>query len=719
MTSPRLLWIAAALTAFGCSSTHNAGRAPRSASELSYPPAAHGSVVETYHGTEVADPFRWLEDSDAAQSRTWIEAQNELTESWLAAVPGRAKIRERLDDLWTFERFGMPSKHGDAYFFTYNDGYQSQSVICRARSLTAEREVILDPNGFSDDGTVSLGGTAWSEDGRYLAYGLSDGGSDWRTWHVRDLQTGADLEDRLEWVKFSSPTWSHDGLGFYYGRYPAAEDKLQSENLGQQLYYHRVGTDQADDVLVFDDPEYPKRGYGAGVTEDGALLVLNVWEGSARKNRLYFQDLTTPGAEVIRALDDFDAAYTPIGNDGWKVYLRTDKDAPRGRIVSLDVAAAASGDVDLVEIISEHEEVLQGASIVGGRLVLTYLSDAKTRVEIREKDGRAVRQVELPGIGSAFGFGGKEAPAESETFFAFSSYTQPTALYRYDVATGESSLYKRPDVDFDGDAYETKQVFFSSPDGTRVPMFITARKGLALDGNAPTQLYGYGGFNISMRPSFSPSVACWLDMGGVYAVANLRGGGEYGREWHLAGTRERKQNVFDDFIAAAEWLIDAGYTSSDRLAISGGSNGGLLVGACMTQRPDLFAAALPAVGVLDMLRYHLFTIGWAWASDYGTSEEEEMFPTLLGYSPLHNLESGVAYPATLVTTGDHDDRVVPGHSFKFAAALQEAQGGDRPTLIRIETRAGHGAGKSREQQLDEATDRWTFLLDALGMKLAL
>ncbi|MFT5051579.1 MAG: prolyl oligopeptidase [Chlamydiales bacterium] len=717
MTLNRLAWIGVTLNILGCSSTDDAQRAPRSAASISYPAAAHGAVVEDYHGTQVADPYRWLEDSDAPESRTWIEAQNALTESWLAAIPGRDRIHDRLEALWTYERFGIPSKHGDAYFFSYNDGYQSQSVICRAQSLESEREVVLDPNSFSSDGTVSLGGTAWSEDGNYLAYGLSDGGSDWRTWHVRDLRTGKDLDDRLEWVKFSSPTWSHDGLGFYYGRYPATENKLQAENLGQQLYYHLAGTEQAADVLVFEDAEHPKRGCGAGVSEDGKLLMLNVWEGSARKNRLYFQDLMDPDASVIRALDDFDAAYTPIGSDGWIVYLSTDKDAPRGRVVSLDVQAAGAGNVALVEIVPEGAEVLQNASIVGGRLVLSYLSDAKTRVEVREKDGREIRQVGLPGIGTASGFGGKEAASASETFYAFSSYTQPTALYRYDVASGESTLYKRPEVPFDGDAYETRQVFFESPDGTRVPMFITARKGLELDGSVPTQLYGYGGFNISLRPSFSPAVAGWLDMGGVYAVANLRGGGEYGREWHLAGTREHKQNVFDDFIAAAEWLIEAGYTSSEHLAISGGSNGGLLVGACMTQRPDLFAAALPAVGVLDMLRYHLFTIGWAWASDYGTSEEEDMFPTLLAYSPLHNLESGVSYPATLVTTGDHDDRVVPGHSFKFAASLQEAQGGDRPTMIRIETRAGHGAGKSREQRIEEATDRWTFLLDALGMKL--
>jgi len=712
-----------ALLACGCarselSSSHSAAGEPR----LTYPVARCEDTVEVYHGTEVAAPYRWLEDPDSEETRAWVTAQNAISSSWLAAVPERDAIHARLKQLWNYERFGVPEKHGERTFFSKNDGLQNQSVLYVVDPVApvdngddgdAEPRVLLDPNTLSADGTISLAGTSFSEDGRYLAYGLADGGSDWTTWHVRDVDTGADLEDRLEWVKFSGAAWTLDAKGFFYARYPEPTTKLEGLNHDQKVYYHTLGTSQSEDALVYERPDEPEWGFGSYVTEDGELLVLSVWHGTARKNRVYYRPVADPAAPFVRLLDDFDAGYDLVGKQGDRLFFRTDLDAPRYRVIAIDLNAPAREHWK--EIIPEGSDTLQQTSLVGGRLVCRYLEDARTSVRLYETDGTPTGMVRLPGLGTAAGFNGRAD--DPETFFTFSEYTRPTAIYRYDVQTGESSLHRAPEVDFRPDEYVTRQVFYASKDGTRVPMFLTHKRGLAHDGARPTLLYGYGGFDISLTPGFRVARAVWLELGGVYAVANLRGGGEYGREWHEAGTKERKQNVFDDFIAAAEWLIDNDYTAPERLGIMGRSNGGLLVGACMTQRPDLFGAALPGVGVLDMLRYHKFTIGWAWASDYGTSDSPEEFASLIRYSPLHNVHAGTQYPPTLITTGDHDDRVVPMHSFKFTAALQAAQIGPNPILARIETRAGHGSGKPTAMRIDEATDELAFLVRALGMQL--
>ena len=668
-------------------------------------------VVDDYGETVVADPYRWLEDPDSAETRAWIDAQNAVTRAHLDAAPGRDVIEANVRELWTYESYGTPSEHGGWYYFTYDDGTMSQSQLVRSRTPGGERELVLDPNTFSEDGTVSLGGLSFSRSGRYLAYGTSDGGSDWRLWRVRDLETGRDLPDVIDWSRFSSPAWSADDSGFYYGRYPETDERLTARAVFQSVHYHALGTDQSEDVLVHEDPENPERGFAALPSRDGRWLVLYVREGTARKNRLWFKDLSQgPDAPWNRRFDAFDAQYTPLGNVGSTFWIQTDAGAPLGRVVTVD---AADPEAPLVEVVPERESVLTSASYVGDRLVLTYLEDAISRVRTATPTGRPLDDVRLPGVGTASGFDGEIG--DDETFFSFSTFTTPLSTYRLDLTTGRVERVRRPRVPFDSDAFVTDRLFYRSADGTRVPLFVTRREGTQRDGTNPTLLYGYGGFNIAMRPRYSPAVAAWLELGGTYAVACLRGGGEYGREWHLAGTRERKQNVFDDFVAAAEFLVAERWTDRDHLAIAGGSNGGLLVGACVNQRPDLFAAAIPAVGVMDMLRYHRFTIGAAWASDYGRSDDPEMFPHLLAYSPYHNATPGTDYPAVLVTTADHDDRVVPAHSYKYAAAMQYAQSGDAPILIRIDTRAGHGAGRSREQEIDETVDRWAFLAQHLGM----
>lgn len=677
-----------------------------------YPEAHRSDVVEDYHGTAVADPYRWLEDPDSDQTRAWIEDQNGLTRTHLESIEAREFIAKRVEELWTYEAIGVPTRHGDWYYSTYNDGSMSQAQIVRSRTPGGPRELVLDPGTFSEDGTVSLGGTSYSHSGRYLAYGKSDGGSDWRVWHVMDLETGEELPDMVDWSRFSTPSWAADDSGFYYSRYPETEDRLTAPALNQTVWFHRLGTDQADDILVHEDPENPQRGFGAIATKDGRWLLMYVREGTARKNRLWFKDLRDPDADWNRRFDAFDAQYMPVANQEGRFWIQTDLDAPLGRVISVD---ATSADSPIVEVVAQATSVLNSATYVGDRLFLTYLEDAITRVRMASPDGEDLGALELPMLGTAWGFRG-EIGGE-ETFFGIGGYTSPTTAWRLPLDTMEASMVSRPNIPFASDDYETVQEFYTSKDGTRIPLFITRKKGTEMDGDRPTLLYGYGGFNVSMVPFFSSATAAWLDLGGVYAVACLRGGGEYGREWHQAGTLARKQNVFDDFIAAAEALIDMGYTRAGRLAIQGGSNGGLLVGACLNQRPDLFAAGLPAVGVMDMLRYHLFTIGAAWASDYGRSDDPDMFPHLLAYSPYHNVQEGGVYPAVLVTTGDHDDRVVPAHSYKYAAALQHAQGGDAPILIRIETRAGHGAGKSREQSILEIADRWAFLVEHLGMEL--
>jgi prolyl oligopeptidase len=668
--------------------------------------------VDTYHGRAIPDPYRWLEDPDAPDVRAWIDAQNEVTFGLLNGIASRDQIRARLTELWNYERFGVPFKEGGRYFYSRNDGLQNQSVLYVADSLADEPRVLLDPNAFSADGTIALSGYAVSDDGRYIAYGVSSGGSDWQTWRVRDIATGQDLSDLVEWVKFSSAAWAKDGSGFYYTRYDEPTgNELTSVNQFPKLHFHRIGDDQSKDVLVYNRDDQPEWGFGAGVSEDGRYLGINVWWGTNQENNFFYKDLADPDAQVVELLTGFTGSYDFVGNDGSVFYFTTNFDAPRGRLIAIDVTRPEPES--WVEIIPEAAETLRGVSYVGGHFLAQYLKDARTQVRVHDTSGRFVREVELPGIGTAGGFGGKSS--EPETFFAFTSFTNPGAIYRYDVTTGAAEVFRKPSVKAELGDYETKQIFYTSKDGTRVPMFITHKRGIKLDGNNPTLLYAYGGFNIPITPSFSVANLVWLEMGGVYAVANIRGGGEYGKAWHEAGIKLKKQNVFDDFIAAAEYLIDARYTTPAKLAIRGGSNGGLLVGACMTQRPDLFGAVIPQVGVLDMLRFESFTIGWAWTSDFGSVKNPDEFEALLAYSPYHNLKPGTAYPATLITTGDHDDRVVPAHSFKYAAALQAAQGGDAPVMIRIETRGGHGAGKPTSMVIEEAADIMGFLTWALKM----
>ncbi|MFS8820702.1 prolyl oligopeptidase family serine peptidase [Synechococcus sp. W60.1] len=679
---------------------------------LNYPPSyPDPTVVDIYHGQPVPDPYRWLEDLDSEQTRAWIEAQNHLTFNYLQQIPARQRIRERLTQLWNYEKYSQPFKEGGRYFYFKNDGLQNQSVLYTQESLEGQAWVLLDPNTFSEDGTVALSGIAISRDGRYLAYGLSRSGSDWQEWKVRDIETGEDLPDHLRWVKFSGASWTLDGQGFFYSRYdePAPGSEYESVNYFQKLYYHRLGTPQSQDTLVYHRPDQKEWGFAGGVTEDGDYLIISVWRGTDPKNLIFYKDLRDPQSPVVELIREFEAEYSFVGNDGSRFWLLTDCQAPRRRLVAIDLEQPDQ----VQEVIPEAEETLQGVSLINNQFVAFYLKDAHTQIKTFALDGSYLGEIPLPGLGSASGFGGKRY--DTETFYTFTSFTTPPTIYRYDFTSGTSTLFRQPQVDFDPQAYEVQQVSYTSKDGTRIPMFLVHRRGLTRTGDHPTLLYGYGGFGISLTPSFSVGLVAWLEMGGVYAQPNLRGGGEYGEEWHQAGTKLNKQKVFDDFIAAAEWLIAHGYTNPAKLAISGGSNGGLLVGACLVQRPELFAAALPAVGVFDMLRFPKFTIGWAWISEYGSPENPEEFKALYAYSPLHNLKPGTAYPATLITTADHDDRVVPAHSFKFAAALQAAQGGSQPILIRIDTKAGHGAGKPTSKLIEEAADRWAFLVQVLGI----
>ncbi len=672
--------------------------------------------VDDYHGTQVADPYRWLEDDvrESEDVAAWVEAENVYTNAYLEQLPHREAIRERLTALWDFAKFGTPFKVGGRYYFEKNDGLQNQYVLYVQDSLDSEPRVLIDPNEWSDDGTIALGETVFSDDGRYLTYGIQDGGSDWRTWKILEIESGRLLDDELTWIKFNSPSWTADGNGFFYGRYPTPQEgqEFQNLNLNMQIYYHRVGTSQDADVLVFERPDEPEWGFGCDVTEDGRYLVITTWKGTDDKYRVFVKDLHEPYGMPYALIDHFDNEYTLIGNDGPTLFFKTDLDAPLKRVIAIDLRNPQPENYR--EVIPQGTEPITSVSLVGNVFFVEALKDAKTQVRLFDMQGSFLREVEFPGIGTAGGFGGTRG--DTETFYSFSSFATPPSTYRYDVLTGESTLLQRSNVDMDPEGYVVEQVFYESKDGTRVPMFIAHRKGIELDGTNPTLLYGYGGFNIPLTPTFSISRLAWMEMGGVLAVANLRGGGEYGEEWHRAGTVLNKQNVFDDFIAAAEWLIENDYTSSDKLAIQGGSNGGLLVGACMTQRPDLYAACLPAVGVMDMLRFHNFTAGRFWVDDYGSSDDPEQFEALYAYSPYHNIRDGVEYPATLVTTADTDDRVVPGHSFKFAARLQAAQGGNEPILIRIETRAGHGAGKPTAKIIEEIADLWAFLVEELGME---
>ena len=679
----------------------------------SYPPARKADQVDDYHGVKVTDPYRWLEDLDSEETRKWVEAQNKLSFGFLESIPARATVKDRITRLWNYEKYGIPSKEGNRYFYTRNSGLQNQAVLYTVTSLEAQPKMVLDPNTLSADGTVALSGMKVSPDGKLLAYSLSASGSDWQEWKVREVETNKDLSDHLKWVKFSDVSWTPDGKGFFYSRYDEPKgDTLKAVNYFQKVYYHNLGSPQSEDVLVYERPDQKDWLFGGSVTDDGSYLIITIYQGTDVKTRAYYKDLRNKDAAVVKLLDDFDAAYYFVGNQGSRFYFHTDFQSPRGKIIEIDTNNPARSNWRVV--VPEAKETLQSASFVNDRFILNYLKDAYAQVKIYETSGKLVNEVAFPGIGTAAGFAGKAT--DKETFYAFTGFTMPATIYRYDMVTGKSTIFRQPKVDFNPADYETKQVFYKSKDGTKVPMFITHRKGLRLDGNNPTYLYGYGGFNISLSPLFSVANLVWMEMGGVYAQPNLRGGGEYGEDWHQGGMKLKKQNVFDDFIAAAEWLIENKYTSTPKLAIGGGSNGGLLVGAVMTQRPDLFGAALPAVGVMDMLRFQRFTIGWAWVSDYGSSENPEDFKALYAYSPLHNIKPGTSYPPTMITTADHDDRVWPGHSFKFAAALQAAQAGDAPILIRIETKAGHGAGKPTSKVIEEAADRWAFLVKIFNMK---
>jgi len=680
---------------------------------LDYPAAPTSNQVDDYHGTKVADPYRPLEDPDSVETRAWVAAENKLTFAYLEQIPAREKIRARMKELLNYERFSVPEKKGKRYFYSHNSGLQNQSVLYWLPALDAEAKVLLDPNTLSADGTVAVGGMAFSDDGELLAYSLSVSGSDWQEWHVREVATGKDLPDLVKWSKFSGASFSKDGKGFYYSRYdePKAQSMLRDTNYYQKLYYHKLGAPQSEDELIYKRDDQKEWSFGGSVTDDGRYLIIHVGEGTDPRNRVYYKDLTKAGSAVVALLDEKDAVYHFIDNDGPVFWFVTDLEAPLSRAIAIDTRNP--GRTHWKTIIPESKETLLSVAMLDNKFVAAYLKDAHSEVRIFDADGKYLRTVETPGLGSVGGFDGKRT--DKETFYSYTSFSTPATIYRYELASGKSTIFRKPEVKFNSDDYETKQIFYTSKDGTRVPMFLTARKGVKLDGNNPTMLYGYGGFDISLTPSFSVGNLVWMEMGGIYAQANLRGGGEYGEAWHLAGTKLRKQNVFDDFIAAAEWLIANRYTKPGKLAIRGGSNGGLLVGACLAQRPELFGAALPAVGVMDMLRFHKFTIGWAWVSDYGSSDNAEEFQALYKYSPLQNLKPGTKYPPTLIVTADHDDRVVPAHSFKFAATLQAAQAGDAPVLIRIETKAGHGAGKPISKAIEETTDEWSFLVKNLGM----
>lgn len=690
---------------------------PPESAGIEYPATTTVDHVDVYHGVEVADPFRWLEDDvrESEAVKNWVDAQNEVTFAYLDTIPERDIVKGRLTELWDFERYGTPYKEGGRYYYSYNNGLQNQNVIYVQSSLDGEAELLIDPNTWSDDGTVALAAYYPSPDGRHVAYLIQDGGSDWRKARIVEVDSGKVLDDELDWLKFTGLSWAGDSSGFYYSRYPetAEEEKFQSLNMNQAVYFHRVGTTQDEDVLVFANPDNPEWGYAANVTDDGEHLVITVWIGTDNRYQIVHQDLTDPDAGPEYLIEGFDHDYSLVGKVGSELFFRTSKDAPRNRLIAIDVTRP--DPEHWREVIPQAEDVLDGVSLVGGRIIADYMQDAQTIVKIFDLEGQQTGTVNLPGIGTASGFAGKFD--DPETFFAYTSFDTPTTVNRLDVETGEVTVFRKPEVGFDSDDYVVKQVFYSSKDGTRVPMFIAHHVDVEPDGQTPTLLFGYGGFNISLTPSFSVTRLAWMEMGGVYAVANLRGGGEYGEKWHKAGTGVNKQNVFDDFIAAAEYLIDEGYTNPSKLAIFGGSNGGLLVGAVTNQRPELFGAAIPAVGVMDMLRFQEFTAGRFWVDDYGSSENPEEFEALHAYSPYHNTRPGTEYPAILVTTADTDDRVVPGHSFKYAAAMQKAQGGEAPVLIRIETRAGHGSGSPTEMVIEDYADRWAFLIRNLGMRL--
>ncbi len=710
---------AIALLLGGCGSK-DANTGAQVPDSIQYPQVERGDQVDDYHGTTVADPYRWLEALDSPQTAQFVQAQNEISRPYLDALPGREKIKTLLTKLWNYERYGIPFKEGGRYFYSRNDGLQNQSTIYVADSLDADPRELLDPNTLSEDGTVALAGVSVSPDGKVLAYATSDGGTDWKVWRFRDVQSGRDLEDEIRHVKFSDLSWLPGSEGFYYSRYPLSTAGRADDSKQAEIYLHRMGARQDKDRHIYAITHHPKYVPYGEVTEDGRYLIIDVF-GSYSANAIYYfplpgslsGDQGKPRKEPVRLFDDWQARYEFLGNRGTELLFSSTLDAPNARVIAVDVAG---GKHRIREVVPEASEVLVGASYVGGRIFAQYLKDARSQVRMFALDGKALGEVQLPGSGAAGGFGGHAD--STETFFSYADFLTPGAVYRFGIESGGVQAFRQAKLAVDTSPYITEQVFYKSKDGTRVPMFITRRRDAPMDGSNPVRLHGYGGFNAAQTPRFSPEVLAWLELGGIYALANLRGGSEYGEAWHEAGTRQKKQNVFDDFIAAAEWLIDKRYTSAEHLAVTGSSNGGLLVAAVITQRPDLFGAALPDVGVLDMLRYHTASANaYQWSSDYGLSEQPEEFAALYAYSPYHNTTEGTCYPPTLITTADHDDRVVPWHSFKFGAALQHAQGCAKPVLLTVETRAGHGAGKPTWKQIEEVVDGYAFLGLHLGMDL--
>lgn len=678
--------------------------------KINYPSAKKVDQVDNYHGTKIADPYRWMEDVNSKETAEWVEAENKLTEEYLSKIPFRDALRKRLTDLWNYEKYSAPSKHGSYYVYSKNDGLQEQNVIYAQTGLDAAPEVLLDPNKLSSDGSVSLGGLEISHDNKYLAYGISRGGSDWREFYVMDIQTKKLTDDVIKWAKFTGTAWYKGG--FFYSRYdePKTGEELKQKNEFQKLYFHKLGTPQSEDRLVLEDKENPQRGFGAGVTDDEKFLVVSVWDGSSTKNMIWYKDFSANGS-IVKLIDKPDAEYSFVDDLGDKFLVTTNLDAPNNKLVLID--PKNPGRENWKTIIPESKNVMQSVSFVGEKLFVTYLKDANSKVSVYQTNGKYLYDVTLPALGTVSGFGGKKD--ENETFYTFTSFTYPPTIYKYDVKNNKSELFRKSAVSFDPASYETKEVFYKSTNGTKVPMFIVYKKGLKLDGNNPMFLYAYGGFNIPILPSFSVARIPLLENGVVYASACLRGGSEYGEAWHKAGMLEKKQNVFNDFISAAQYLIKKKYTNANKLAVQGASNGGLLIGTVINQKPDLFKVAFPMVGVMDMLRYHKFTIGWAWVPEYGSSDSTNQFKYLIKYSPLHNIKKGTDYPATMVTTADHDDRVFPAHSFKYEATLQEMNSGKNPALIRIETKVGHGAGTSTSKSIELYTDLWSFMFYNMGI----
>ncbi|MHB8600836.1 MAG: prolyl oligopeptidase family serine peptidase [Ktedonobacteraceae bacterium] len=671
-----------------------------------------GDIVEDYHGTKVADPYRWLEDPQSEETKAWVEEENEVTFEYLKSIPYREQIRERLTELWDYPKYSAPYKKGGRYFFSKNDGLQNQSVLYMQETLESEPAPVLDPNMFSEDGTVALTGSSFSEDGKLLAYGTSSSGSDWQENRIRRIDDGSDFPEVIRWCRFANVAWRHDNTGFFYNRWPQPGTVPEEESsMYSRVYWHTLGTQQEEDTLVYERPDEKELSFSPSITDDGVYLVLHVWHGTDSENRLYYREVNSDGA-FVRLLDDADAMYSVVGNSGPIFYVHTDLNAPRGRIIAIDLRSPERENWQ--ELIPQQDDVIAFVSMINSQFVVTYMHDAHHQMLIYNLDGSFDHEIPLPTLGSVVEISGE--PEDTEMFVSFTSYLFPPTTYHYDFPSSALTLFRRPEILFEPDDYETEQVFYPSKDGTRIPLFLTYKKGLQLDGNNPTFLYGYGGFNISLTPDFAVSRLLWLEHGGIFALANLRGGNEYGEEWHKAGMLEKKQNVFDDFIAAGEWLIAHKYTSTLKLAINGGSNGGLLVSACMVQRPDLYGAVVCAVPVIDMLRYHKFTIGRYWTGEFGNAElDAEQFKFMYAYSPLHNIRDGVAYPATLILSADTDDRVVPAHAKKFAARLQEANGGSNPILLRIETKAGHGLGKPTAKVIEELTDMYAFLFDRFGM----